>query len=74
MPSTSQDVIDACTNILEGESIDDHKAIEYLKAKGFELSRHWTWLSSREPNDDESMMIRYLIEEWDFGGWEYRYG
>jgi hypothetical protein len=53
----------------------DAEAIAHLKAAGFKLNGNWTW---KLPNpgykltDRDFSAIRYLIDEWDFGGPEGR--
>ena len=45
-------------------------AIGYLRARGYTLSVHeggWSG-PGREPTDKEQRAIRYLMDEWDFGG------
>lgn len=51
----------------------DSQAIEFLEKRGFTLFRDWVW---RRPDDRvadeiETDAIRYLIEEWDFGGYDF---
>ncbi len=49
----------------------DSEAIEFLKKKGFILTKDWYW---RKPHightitPKENDAIIYLIQEWDFGG------
>lgn len=49
----------------------DEEAIGYLRGRGFKLRRDWFWekpTPDYELGDREIDAIRYLIEEWDFGG------
>lgn len=49
----------------------DQEAMAYLKAQGYSLTRGWGWLppsSDHVSTDREIDALRYLIEEWDFGG------
>lgn len=51
--------------------IDDYPPTAYLKAAGFTLNRDWTWTPpapDHELTGNERSAIRFLIDEWDFGG------
>lgn len=43
------------------------KAVTYLTDRGYVLSKDYVWTyPDREPTDEESEALIYLIEEWDF--------
>ena len=46
--------------------------MDYLEAQGFVLGRDWCWRhpENREATEKEADAIIYLIEEWDFGGYD----
>lgn len=49
----------------------DGKAIRYLEACGYKLTKHFHWLlpdRNHRPTNEEQEAITYLIYEWDFGG------
>jgi len=64
MPQASAETRDAWQG-------SDHDAIDFLKSRGYTLTRDWHWI---EPETDylvapeEWAAINYLFEEWDFGG------
>lgn len=41
-----------------------------LKTRGFDLTDTYTWKRSRQPNNFEWNCIYFLIEEWDYNGYE----
>lgn len=53
------------------QGVGDDKALDYLKERGFVLTRQWEW---RKPTPDHEMTdedwgaISFLIDEWDYGG------
>lgn len=49
----------------------DEKAMQYLKAAGYRLTRQWFWIKptpAHSPTDKEWSAICFLVDEWDFGG------
>lgn len=54
------------------DGIGEDKAIDYLRGRGFTLTRHWFWLKpdGLEMTPDDWGAINFLIDEWDFGGLE----
>lgn len=54
---------------------DDYTAIKFLKDKGHHLTRQWTFIHPSnfawaDLSEEEQDAIWYLVEEWDFGGYE----
>ncbi len=50
----------------------DTQAIQFLEKRGYRLGRDWFWTIPEYrayPTRKEADAMRYLIEEWDFGGW-----
>lgn len=49
---------------------DDGRAIDFLRSRGYKLTRSYHWIppADHEPTADELGAMRYLFEEWDFGG------
>lgn len=50
---------------------NDGNACRYLENRGYRLLSNWQWVRPLPPRpfqDEEESAIRYLIEEWDFGG------
>lgn len=46
-------------------------AVKFLRAAGYRLHSDWTWSMPppfRDPTPKETSAARYLIDEWDFGG------
>lgn len=49
----------------------DEEAIAHLQIAGYKLHADWTWTRptpEHEPTERDRSAIRYLIDEWDFGG------
>jgi hypothetical protein len=49
----------------------DQQAMAHLEAAGYRLERDWTWTRPQpghQPSERDWSAIRYLIDEWDFGG------
>ena len=49
----------------------DDKAIRFLEAAGYVLTRNWEWelpSPGHVPTAKELSAISYLFHEWDFGG------
>lgn len=49
----------------------DILAQTYLKKRGYVLGSNYSWSApkpQRPPTDEELLCVKYLIEEWDFGG------
>lgn len=49
----------------------DEAAIRFLEAAGYTLRRDWHWdlpAADYKPTAREISAIRYLFDEWDFGG------
>lgn len=70
MPSTSQEMTDLMTKWF-GEYDHDNKAIKFLESHGYKLLRGWVWdlpCDSHTISCYEYACIKYLMEEWDFGG------
>ena len=46
------------------------EATAFLKNAGFTLTMHWEWLISKNHiiTEREKDAIKYLCNEWDFGG------
>ena len=51
---------------------DDATAINYLRERGYHLKANWTWRKPDdvEPSEKDISAIRFLIDEWDYGGLE----
>lgn len=79
MPSTSQETHDYVFKLLtltgyvdENFGLDE-AALRYLRHHGFILHPDWSWQTTKPINNitvDEWAVIKYLIEEWDFGSVE----
>jgi hypothetical protein len=50
---------------------DDRAAIRFLENAGYRLRSDWMWIKPTEahaPTDREVDAVKFLIDEWDFGG------
>lgn len=55
----------------EWDGPGDEKAIGYLQEAGYSVDAEWRWISraiGHEPTEKEISAIRFLIDEWDYGG------
>jgi hypothetical protein len=51
----------------------DQTALKFLQDAGYKLTPHWTWKhkdSAHKPTEKEISAVCFLIDEWDFGGFE----
>jgi hypothetical protein len=56
--------------------VGEDKAISFLLAAGYTLTRQSTWLKPSPDHivtEDESGAMWFLIEEWDYAGLDDRY-
>lgn len=51
-------------------SLDCGAVEDVLKRNGFWLTSEFTWKRTRPPNEFEWNCINFLIEEWDYNGYE----
>jgi hypothetical protein len=54
-------------------SIDDAPVIQFLKSRGYVLRPGWYWTKptpSHNVSIEERHCMRFLIDEWDFDGYE----
>lgn len=51
-------------------SISDAPIIADLERRGFTLTKDWCWKRGYKPNEFEYQCINFLINEWDFGGYD----
>lgn len=48
-------------------------AEHFLTSRGWVLKLpQYVWQRADPPNPEEADAMRYLIEEWDYGGWEIK--
>lgn len=73
MPQTSDEMRELMSLLFGGSGIDDSAPVKFLLSRGYVLTHSWLW---RLPNADhnitekERLCLRFLIEEWDYGGLE----
>lgn len=65
---------EASSELREEWGIMDSIAIQYLEGNGYVLTSDWTWVTppNHVPTSKECRAIQFLIDEWDFGGFEDR--
>lgn len=71
MPQASSELRDIMSKVFGGDGIDDNIPMKFLASRGYTLTPTWQWrLPTPEHwvTDKEELCIRFLIEEWDFGG------
>jgi len=69
MPQASDELRDTITKWFG--RIDDYAVIKFLESHGFTLTRDWFWIApvpSHTISEIEFNCLRFLIDEWDFGG------
>lgn len=55
----------------EWDGPNDYTAVKFLEDAGYKIRRDWQWelpASDHTPTEKEISAIRFLIDEWDFGG------
>lgn len=72
MPQSSDDMHELM-NYYFGDPIEDSGPIKFLEERGYKLTLKWTWQSPKRDQAHwitlkEELCIRFLQEEWDFGG------
>ncbi len=57
------------TELQEEWGMLETKAMNYLEAQGYTLTKEWEWIApDRYPTEKEARAVLFLIQEWDFGG------
>lgn len=54
-----------------GDPVDERGPIAFLQSHGYVLRRDWHWTKptpSHTISDDEWECLKFLCDEWDFGG------
>lgn len=73
MPSASTELQEKMREYY-GSPIDDAGPTKWLKSQGFSLTGDWCWepparvTSYDALSEQEWLTIKFLIDEWDFGG------
>lgn len=51
---------------------DEQTAMKHLRSAGYVLTRRWTWVVpvGKEPTEDDYSAMQFLVDEWDFAGFE----
>lgn len=72
MPQADEELRAAWRHGEEGGG--DAAAMAHLRGAGFVLTRQWTWRipPGHTITDRDRSAMLYLVDEWDFGGWEPR--
>lgn len=74
MPQASDELREIVAWIIgtEPQGVPDCAEVErWLQARGYHLQRDWTWRapSKEHPvSEFEYLCIKYLVHEWDYGG------
>lgn len=72
MPQCSISLQNVIGNYFPGDFVSyDFECIKFLESRGYILSRAWSWskpVPAHTVSKEESNCIRFLIDEWDFGG------
>lgn len=72
MPQASED-LRSLMFLMFGSSISEGKPVNYLVQKGYVLTKNYEWKLPKPDHfigEKEELCIRFLIDEWDFGGIE----
>lgn len=76
MPQASKDLQQ---KILERfGTLDDNNCVKFLEDAGYKLDRRWRWApkpgvtSYAEMTQDEFDMLKFLSDEWDYGGMDWK--
>lgn len=68
---TASDELRARMERYFGNPISEIGPIAFLKSHGYSLRFDWQWekpVPAHNISEDEYHCLRFLIEEWDFGG------
>lgn len=71
MPTSSDELRDLMGLLFDGERISDTPPTKFLEARGYTLRGDWCWelpTPTHSITEKEMLCLRFLIEEWDFGG------
>lgn len=68
MPSASPELRDQI--IKEFGTTDDFEICLELERRGFQLGKDWCWRRGRVPSANDWLLINFLVEEWDYGGYD----
>ena len=71
MPQASDDLRDLMGLMFNGERISEGPPVAFLESRGYKLTPTWYWELPKPDHyilEKEELCIRFLIEEWDFGG------
>lgn len=70
MPNASNDLRELM-GLMFGDNISDGPPMQYLLDRGWKLNRKWEWVKptyNHFVGEKEELCIRFLMDEWDFGG------
>lgn len=76
MPQSSTEMYELVNWIIKQENDeipDEGKVIKFLEERSYKLLPSWLWRLPKPEHyitEKEMLCMRYLIEEWDFGGIE----
>lgn len=70
MPQASDDLRDLMKLIHKNDGVSDAEPIKYLEDRGYKLTKRWDWIVPKDHHitEKEELCIRFLRDEWDFGG------
>jgi hypothetical protein len=51
-------------------SLDSGDIEQELERRGFTLGKDWCWRRGRVPDANDWKLINFLVEEWDYGGYD----
>lgn len=75
MPQASDELEDIIVNWFNKDKKEnvslDIECIKFLKSRGYILTRGWCWVKpvpAHTISTEEYLCMKYLVDEWDFGG------
>ena len=52
------------------QGVGEDKAVTFLDRHGFHMTSRFEWCRDRPPTPEEAEAIQFLVEEWDWGGYQ----
>jgi hypothetical protein len=69
MPDASREALDAARKLF-GDTLSDTRCLNYLEGCGYKMTESFGFERPEgvDVTDDVRAVVRYLQEEWDYGG------
>jgi hypothetical protein len=71
MPQASDELRELINFICPNNGMSDEGPVKFLVERGYKLRDNYEWDMPKEEHwvsDKELLCLRFLVEEWDYGG------